>query len=64
MTSPNIIGRSLPSNWHEILSSKDVIYARSDPDADPGGYRTVLTFKLAEKYFGINGLADKVIGQK
>jgi molybdate/tungstate transport system substrate-binding protein len=35
------------SNWFEILSDPAVRYGRSDPDADPCGYRTVLALKLA-----------------
>ncbi len=56
-------GQLTSDNWYEVLSSDDVIYARADPDADPGGYRTLFTFKLAEKYYGINGLADKLSGK-
>jgi molybdate/tungstate transport system substrate-binding protein len=48
-------------NWMDILLRKDVTYARSDPDADPCGYRSVLTFKLAEKYYRIQGLESKLI---
>lgn len=47
-------------NWMDILLRGDVTYARSDPDADPGGYRAVLSFKLAEKYYWKPGLADKL----
>jgi molybdate/tungstate transport system substrate-binding protein len=36
-----------------------VIYSRSDPDSDPCGYRTVLTFQLAEKYYTRPGLVEK-----
>jgi molybdate/tungstate transport system substrate-binding protein len=43
----------------DILLREDVTFSRSDPDSDPGGYRTVFTFKLAEKYYGKPGLADK-----
>jgi len=50
-------------NWMEILLRDDVTYARSDPDSDPCGYRSVLTFKLAEKYYGISGLAEKLISK-
>jgi len=38
-------------NWYEILMDKDVIYGRSDPDSDPCGYRSVMTMKLADKYY-------------
>jgi len=50
-------------NWHEILSDKDVVYGRADPNADPCGYRTVLMFKLAADYYGKEGL-DKVLTAK
>lgn len=48
------------SNWMEILQREDVSYGRSDPDSDPGGYRTVILFKLAEKYYNMPGLADRL----
>jgi molybdate/tungstate transport system substrate-binding protein len=47
-------------NWMDILLRDDVTYARSDPDSDPCGYRSVLAFKLAEKYYGIKGLESKL----
>lgn len=47
------------SNWRDILLRKDVIFSRSDPDSDPCGYRTVITFLLAEKYYNDPGLSDK-----
>jgi molybdate/tungstate transport system substrate-binding protein len=48
-------------NWMDILQREDVIYARSDPDSDPCGYRTVFTFLLAEKYYNKPGLTDKMV---
>jgi molybdate/tungstate transport system substrate-binding protein len=45
-------------NWMDILQKKDVIYSRSDPDSDPCGYRTIFTFKLAEKYYKRPGLTE------
>ncbi len=47
-------------NWIDILLRDDVTYARSDPDSDPCGYRSVMAFKLAEKYYGIQGLENKL----
>ena len=40
-----------PDNWYEILLSPDVFYGRSDPHADPCGYRTVFTLQLAETFY-------------
>jgi molybdate/tungstate transport system substrate-binding protein len=51
------------SNWFDILLMNDVIYSRSDPDADPCGYRAVLTMKLAEKYYKKPGLAEKLMSK-
>jgi molybdate/tungstate transport system substrate-binding protein len=50
-------------NWMKILLRPDVIYSRSDPDSDPCGYRTVFAFMLAEKYYKMPGLADKLISK-
>jgi molybdate/tungstate transport system substrate-binding protein len=49
-----------PTNWMEILLRDDVIYGRSDPDADPCGYRSVLTMMLAESYYKLPGLTGKM----
>ena len=38
-------------NWPAVLLSPDVCYGRSDPHADPCGYRTLLTLQLAELYY-------------
>lgn len=34
-------------NWSEVLLRKDVTYGRSDPNADPCGYRTIILLQLA-----------------
>lgn len=38
-------------NWYRILLREDVQYGHSDPDADPCGYRTLLTWQLAEIHY-------------
>ena len=48
-------------NWHEVLLDPGVAFGRSDPDADPCGYRAVLTMKLAEKHYGESGLAARLL---
>ena len=50
-------------NWQEILLKNDVNYGRSDPDADPCGYRAVLTMKLAEKYYEVPGLLKLLLNK-
>jgi molybdate/tungstate transport system substrate-binding protein len=51
------------TNWIDILLKNDVIYSRSDPDADPCGYRTVFTLMLAEKYYNKEGLTEKIVSK-
>ncbi|MCX6255711.1 MAG: tungstate ABC transporter substrate-binding protein WtpA [Bacteroidia bacterium] len=51
------------TNWIDILLKNDVIYSRSDPNSDPGGYRTVFTLMLAEKYYSIEGLTEKMVSK-
>lgn len=43
-------------NWTEVLLRDGVNYGHSEPDADPCGYRTVLTWQLAEKKYEQEGL--------
>lgn len=40
-----------PENWHKILLRDDVFFGRSDPNADPCGYRTLLMLQLAQKHY-------------
>ncbi len=47
-------------NWPEILIEDKVTFGRSDPDLDPCGYRTLMVFQLAEKYYNQKGLADEL----
>ena len=44
--------------WYDVLRSTDASVARSDPDLDPLGYRTVQLFELAESYYDELGLTD------
>lgn len=47
-----------PDNWYEILSDKNVVYGRADPDADPCGYRTLMMFKLARDFYSNDELFE------
>lgn len=47
-------------NWHELLLRDGMAFGRSDPDSDPCGYRAVLTMKLAEMHYGIEGLSKRL----
>jgi molybdate/tungstate transport system substrate-binding protein len=43
--------------WHRAVRESDGRIARTDPDLDPLGYRTLMLFDLAERYYGVHGLA-------
>jgi len=45
------------ANWFDILGGKDVEVGRTDPDAAPVGYRTLLMLQLAERHYRKTGLA-------
>lgn len=49
------------TNWYDLLLRKDVIFGRSDPDADPCGYRTIFAMVLASGYYERPGLADSML---
>ena len=48
------------SNWLDVILREDVSFWRSDPENDPAGYRSLMVFQLAEKYYKIPGLAKKL----
>ena len=47
-------------NWYQILQKPEVHFGRSDPNADPCGYRTQLTLQLAELYYNQPKLAKTI----
>lgn len=50
-------------NWYNILLDEKVNIGRADPNADPCGYRTVLTMKLAEIFYNQKGFAEKILNK-
>jgi molybdate/tungstate transport system substrate-binding protein len=48
-----------PANWAEVLTRPGVRIGRSDPALDPSGYRALMVFELAERYYRRPGLARK-----
>ncbi len=47
------------NNWTSILLNPEVRFGRSDPNSDPCGYRTILSLKLAEKFYKRFGLTEQ-----
>ncbi|HEX6315129.1 MAG TPA: substrate-binding domain-containing protein [Gemmatimonadaceae bacterium] len=46
------------TNWWRVLQRPDLEIGRSNPDLDPSGYRTLMVFQLAERFYGQPGLAN------
>ena len=51
-------------NWYKILQKKGVVWGHSDPNLDPCGYRSLMVLQLAEKYYKVPGLYDKLIANR
>lgn len=49
-------------NWPQIFLKEGVKVGHSDPNMDPCGYRSMLVTKLAEDYYKVPGLFDKLFG--
>jgi molybdate/tungstate transport system substrate-binding protein len=47
-------------NWWQVLLRPDVRSGRADPTLDPNGYRTLMAFQLAEKFYKQPGLAGRL----
>jgi molybdate/tungstate transport system substrate-binding protein len=50
-----------PANWWQVLTRPGVEVGRSDPNLDPAGYRTLLVWQLAERYYKRPGLAVQLL---
>jgi len=51
-------------NWYEILGREDVVWGHSDPNLDPCGYRSLMVLQLAEKYYNVPGLYDRLLANR
>jgi molybdate/tungstate transport system substrate-binding protein len=49
------------TNWYRVLARPGVEIGRSNPDTDPSGYQTLQMLSLAEHYYGVPGLAAKIL---
>jgi molybdate/tungstate transport system substrate-binding protein len=49
------------NNWYEILMDKKIVFGRSDPDADPCGYRTIMTLQLAGEFYNDPAIPEKLL---
>jgi len=54
-------------NWWQVLLRQGVRAGRAEPALDPNGYRTLMAFQLAEKFYRQPGLAarlERALGPK
>jgi molybdate/tungstate transport system substrate-binding protein len=54
-------GSITAANWFDVLTKPGVEVGRSDPNLDPAGYRALLVWQLAERYYKRPGLADRLL---
>jgi molybdate/tungstate transport system substrate-binding protein len=47
--------------WWEVLERPGVQVGRSDPNTDPSGYRTLLVWQLAARYYGVPDLEARML---
>ncbi|MCK4475532.1 MAG: tungstate ABC transporter substrate-binding protein WtpA [Methanophagales archaeon] len=50
-----------PDNWYEILRRDGVVFAFSNPNLDPCGYRAVMVCQLSELYYDDEKIFDDLI---
>lgn len=55
-------GEISAQNWHDVVRRSGVRFGRTDPVQAPAGYRALITFALAEQYYGLPGLARRLEG--
>jgi molybdate/tungstate transport system substrate-binding protein len=48
-------------NWYKLLERTDVSFGRSDPNADPCGYRAVQCMQLSERFYKKPGLEKRLL---
>ena len=53
-------GKITAANWSTILQRGDVSVGRSDPAIAPVGYRALITYALAERFYREPGLAKRL----
>ncbi|HTK54421.1 MAG TPA: extracellular solute-binding protein, partial [Gemmatimonadaceae bacterium] len=49
------------NNWWQVVTRPGVQVGRSDPSLDPNGYRTLIVWQLAERFYKQPGLAQKLL---
>ena len=48
------------ASWRSIVLRNDVLLGRTDPVLAPAGYRALIVYRLAERFYGEPGLAERL----
>ena len=48
--------------WYKVLMEPGFVLGRTDPNTDPGGYYALFVAQLAQRYYGIPGLEQRLLG--
>lgn len=48
--------------WYKPLLAKGLRFGRTDPNADPKGYRVIFAFRLAQKLYHLHDFERRVLG--
>lgn len=60
-TDQSVGAREITSrNWWQVLQRPNVRWGHSDPVLDPAGYRSLMVFQLAERFYHQPGLAKRL----
>jgi molybdate/tungstate transport system substrate-binding protein len=59
--APGAAAFARAERWWEVLERPGVEVGRADPATDPSGYRALLAFQLAERHYGVPGLARRLL---
>ncbi len=54
--------KAAQDEWWEVLRRPGLRFGRTDPVTDPLGRNIVFTMRLAERFYGVPGLAEAVLG--
>jgi molybdate/tungstate transport system substrate-binding protein len=49
-------------SWYEVLETAGLRFGRTDPATDPQGRNIIFTFLLAQNYYGVADLSQKILG--
>src|SRR5688500_14444577 len=48
-------------NWWQVITRPGMQVGRADPSLDPNGYRTLLVWQLAERFYNQPGLGQRIL---